>query len=112
VLNIVTGNMDAVGGALFTKPAVDIVGMSQMTGKTGSFNKRQSRVRKLPEFTGEYPVATLADEILTPGDNQIKAMVTIAGNPVLTTPNGRHLEKAFGSLEFMVAIDIYLNETT
>jgi len=112
VLNCITGNLDAEGGALFTLPAIDIVGMSKMTGKTGSFNKRQSNVHKLPEFTGEFPVATLADEILTPSDNQIKAMVTIAGNPVLSTPNGKQLEKAFESLEFMVAIDIYLNETT
>ena len=112
VLNCITGNLDSIGGALFTLPAIDIVGMSKMTGKTGSFNKRQSNVHKLPEFTGEFPVATLADEILTPGDNQIKAMVTVAGNPVLSTPNGKRLEEAFESLEFMVAIDIYLNETT
>ena len=112
VLNCITGNLDAVGGVLFTLPAIDVVGMSRVKGKTGSFNKRQSNVHGLPEFSGEFPVATLADEILTPGDNQIKAMVTIAGNPVLSTPNGKHLEKAFASLEFMVAIDIYLNETT
>ena len=112
VLNCITGNLDTVGGALFTKPIIDIVGMSKMTGKTGSFNTRQSRVHKLPEFTGEFPVSTLADEILTPGEDQIKAMITIAGNPVLSTPNGKQLEKAFESLEFMVAIDIYLNETT
>ena len=112
VLNCVTGNLDAIGGALFTKPAIDIVGMSKMTGRTGSFNKRQSRVHNLPEFTGEFPVATLADEILTPGKDQIKMMVTIAGNPVLSTPNGKHLEEALESLDYMVAIDIYLNETT
>ncbi len=112
VLNCVTGNLDTEGGALFTKPIIDIVGMSKMTGKTGSFNKRQSRVHKLPEFTGEFPVATLSDEILTPGEGQIKAMITIAGNPVLSTPNGKHLEEAFASLEYMVSIDIYLNETT
>lgn len=112
VLNCVTGNLDTEGGALFTKPIIDIVGMSKMTGKTGSFNKRQSRVHKLPEFTGEFPVSTLADEILTLGEDQIKAMITIAGNPVLSTPNGKRLEEAFASLEFMVAIDIYLNETT
>ena len=112
VLNCITGNLDAVGGALFTKPVIDVVGMSKMTGKTGSYNKRKSRVHGLPEFTGEFPVATLADEILIPGDDQIKAMITIAGNPVLSTPNGKHLEEAFASLEFMVAIDIYLNETT
>ncbi|NOR28390.1 MAG: molybdopterin-dependent oxidoreductase [Lutibacter sp.] len=112
ILNCITGNLDVEGGALFTKPIIDIVGMSKITGKTGSFNKYQSRVHKLPEFTGEFPVSTLADEILTPGKDQIKAMITIAGNPVLSTPNGKKLEKAFESLEFMVAIDIYLNETT
>lgn len=112
VLNIVTGNLDTVGGALFTKPAIDVVEMSRRTSKNGSFNKRQSRVKNLPEFNGEFPVATLADEILTPGENQIKAMITIAGNPVLSTPNGKHLEEALDSLEFMVAIDIYRNETT
>ncbi|MCK5400132.1 MAG: molybdopterin-dependent oxidoreductase [Flavobacteriaceae bacterium] len=112
VLNCITGNLDTEGGALFTKPAIDIVGMSKMTRKTGSFNKRQSRVHNLPEFTGEFPVATLADEILTPGEDQIKMMITIAGNPVISTPNGKHLESALESLEYMVAIDIYLNETT
>ena len=112
VLNCITGNLDTEGGALFTKPIIDIVEMSKLTGKTGSFNKLQSRVHKLPEFTGEFPVSTLADEILTPGEDQIKAMLTIAGNPVLSTPNGKQLEKAFESLEYMVAIDIYLNETT
>jgi anaerobic selenocysteine-containing dehydrogenase len=112
VLNCITGNLDAFGGALFTKPTIDIVGMSKATGKTGSFNKRQSRVHKLPEFTGEFPVSTLADEILTPGKDQIKMMVIIAGNPALSTPNGKRLEEAFESLEYMVAIDIYLNETT
>ncbi len=112
VLNCITGNLDIEGGALFTKPAIDIVGMSKMTGKTGSFNTQKTRVHQLPEFTGEFPVSTLADEILTPGNDQIKAMITIAGNPVLSTPNGKQLEKAFESLDFMVAIDIYLNETT
>ena len=112
VLNTVTGNLDSEGGAMFTKPAIDVVGLSRVKGKKGSFNKYQSRVHKYPEFSGEFPVATLADEILTEGEGQIKAMVMIAGNPVLSTPNGKQLEKAFESLEYMVAIDIYLNETT
>ena len=112
VLNIITDNFDKEGGAMFTLPAVDLVGMSVKTGKTGSFDRRRSRVRNLPEYSGEYPVATLADEILTEGEGQIKAMVTIAGNPVLSTPNGKQLAKAFEKLEFMVAIDIYINETT
>ncbi|HWD77739.1 MAG TPA: molybdopterin dinucleotide binding domain-containing protein, partial [Kribbella sp.] len=68
--------------------------------------------RGLPEFGGELPVSTMAEEILTPGDGQIRAMVTIAGNPVLSTPDGRRLDEALGSLDFMVAIDPYINETT
>ena len=112
ILNIITDNFDKKGGAMFTLPAVDLVGMSKMTGKTGSFDRRRSRVNNLPEYSGEYPVATLADEILTDGEGQIKAMVTIAGNPVLSTPNGKQLAKAFEQLEFMVAFDIYINETT
>ena len=112
VLNCITGNMDSIGGALFTKPIIDIVSTSRIKGKKGSFNAYQTRVNNLPEFSGEFPVSALADEILTPGENQLKAMVTIAGNPVLSTPNGQRLGKAFESLEYMVAIDIYLNETT
>jgi len=112
VLNILTGNFDREGGAMFTLPAFDHVGMTTMQGKGGSFGRRRSRVRNLPEFSGEFPVATMAEEILTEGEGQIKAMVTIAGNPLLSVPNGQQLEKAFSGLEYMVAIDIYLNETT
>ena len=112
VLNTITGNLDKKGGAMFTLPAVDLVGMAKQNGKTGTFNRRQSRVHNLPEFTGEFPVATLADEILTEGDGQIKAMITIAGNPVLSTPNGKRLEKAFEQLDYMVSLDIYLNESS
>ncbi|MCO4764467.1 MAG: molybdopterin-dependent oxidoreductase, partial [Myxococcales bacterium] len=72
----------------------------------------RSRVRDLPEFGGEFPVATLADEILTPGDGQVQALVTSCGNPVLSTPDGKRLGEALAGLEFMVSIDIYLNETT
>ncbi len=112
LLNIVTGNLDREGGAMFTLPAADLIAMSRMTGSKGGFARRHSRVRKLPEFAGEFPVATLADEILTPGEGQIKGLITIAGNPVLSAPNGKKLEKALESLEFMLAIDIYINETT
>jgi len=112
VLNTITGNLDKKGGAMFTLPAIDLVGMAKQNGKTGTFNRRQSRVHNLPEFTGEFPVATLADEILTEGDGQIKAMITIAGNPVLSTPNGKRLEKAFEQLDYMVSLDIYLNESS
>lgn len=112
VLNIVTGNLDRPGGAMFPLPAFDPVTAPQSLAPRGSFARRRSRVRKLPEFTGEFPAATLAEEILTEGAGQIKALVTIAGNPVLSTPNGRELDRALGSLEFMASIDCYINETT
>jgi len=110
VLNLITDNTDKIGGAMFTLPAIDLVGMSAMQGKTGSFNRYRSKVNNLPEYSGEFPVTTLADEILA--KDGIKAFVSIAGNPVLSTPNGTKLEKALEQLEFMVSIDIYLNETS
>ncbi|MCB8949315.1 MAG: molybdopterin-dependent oxidoreductase [Ardenticatenaceae bacterium] len=112
LLNFVTGNLDTPGGAMFTTPAIDVVGITTMTGQTGRYGRWHSRVRGLPEFGGELPTSVLAEEMLTPGDGQIKGMITIAGNPVLSTPNGRQLDKALAGLDFMVAIDIYINETT
>ena len=112
-INIVTGNADVEGGAMFTHPAVDLVALTSASpALRGSFNRYQSRVRGLPEFNGELPVAVMAEEILTPGKNQIRALITHAGNPVLSTPNGRQLDEALGSLDFMLSIDFYLNETT
>jgi anaerobic selenocysteine-containing dehydrogenase len=108
VLNIVTGNLDRQGGSMFPKPAFDVL---RFLGR-GHLGRWHSRVRGLPEFGGELPVATMAEEILTPGEGQIRAMVTIAGNPVLSTPGGDRLDDALGSLDFMVAIDPYVNETT
>jgi anaerobic selenocysteine-containing dehydrogenase len=112
VLNIVTGNLDRSGGAMFTRPAFDVVGITTQWGATGRYGRWQSRVRGRPEFGGELPVAVMAEEILTPGPGQIKAMITAAGNPVLSTPNGTQLDKALAGLEFMASIDIYVNETT
>lgn len=108
LINILTGHLDTEGGLMFPKPAADIISKSG----PGYVAKRFSRVRNLPDFNGEFPAATLAEEILEPGDGQIKAMLTVAGNPVLSTPNGKQLDKAFESLDFMVCIDYYLNETT
>ena len=110
VFNIVTGNLDTPGGTMFNQPALEVL-TAPRPGKKG-FADRLSRVRKLPDFNGEFPVATLAEEMATPGDGQVRALVTYAGNPVLSTPNGRQLESALSGLDFMVSIDIYLNETT
>lgn len=108
-INILTGNFDRPGGAMFTAPAFDIVAASK--GKN-IYNRWQSRVRKLPEFMSELPVAALSEEIEMEGVGQIKALFTSCGNPVLSTPNSAKLDKALEKLEFMVAIDIYINETT
>jgi anaerobic selenocysteine-containing dehydrogenase len=109
-LNVVTGNTDKAGGAMFTQPALDILATAKVP--YDKYNRYQSRVRGLPEFMGELPVAVLAEEILTEGPGQIRALITSCGNPILSTPNGRQLDTAFENLEFMVSIDIYLNETT
>jgi anaerobic selenocysteine-containing dehydrogenase len=112
VLNIVTGNLDRPGGAMFTLPAFDPLSAPESLAPRGSFARWHSRVRKLPEFSGELPVVTLAEEILTEGPGQIRGLVTSAGNPVLSTPNGRELDRALAGLEFMASIDPYINETT
>jgi anaerobic selenocysteine-containing dehydrogenase len=114
VLNVVTGNLDRPGGAMFTKAAVGAANTrgTPGRGKGLQVGRRKSRVGGLPEVLGEFPVGALADEIETPGEGQIRAMITIAGNPVLSNPNGARLDRAFASLDFMLSLDIYLNETT
>lgn len=109
LLNLVTGNLDREGGALPTQPIFPMTGPGT---KPGHFGVNRSRVSDRAGFAGELPCAVMAEEILTPGQGQIRAMVTVAGNPVLSTPDGRTLDRAFESLEFMVAVDIFLNETT
>ena len=108
VLNVLTGNLDRPGGAMFPLPAAG-GGRRSRPYTTGRWH---SRVRLLPEANGELPVATLADEVETPGEGQIRLLVTVAGNPVLSAPNGGRLDRAFGDLDFMVSLDPYLNETT
>ncbi|MBY6367287.1 molybdopterin-dependent oxidoreductase [Rhodococcoides corynebacterioides] len=110
VLDILTGNLDRVGGKLFTEPAVDLI-RQKITGR-GHFGLWRSRVRDLPEFSGELPTSTLVDEMTTPGEDRIRAMVVASGNPVLSAPGGRRLDDAFADLDFMVSFDIYVNETS
>jgi anaerobic selenocysteine-containing dehydrogenase len=114
VCNVLTGNLDHIGGAMFPKAAAfqgnahgaPGIGRGVRTGR------RRSRVRGAPEVMGELPVACLAEEIETPGEGQVRALVTIAGNPVLSTPNAGRLDAALATLEFVVSLDIYVNETT
>ena len=109
LLNLVTGNLDRVGGVLPTTPLLPITGAGT---RAGGHARWCSRVRGLPETNGELPVAAMAEEMLTPGDGQVRALFTTAGNPVLSTPNGRQLDAALTQLSFMVSVDIYINETT
>jgi anaerobic selenocysteine-containing dehydrogenase len=111
VLNIITGNFDRAGGAMFPQPAFDLL-RNYKKGFKSSFGQYHSRVRKLPFFNGEFPVAALAEEIQTAGEGQIKSLITVAGNPVLSSPSGHKLAEAFQELDYMVCVDIYLNETT
>jgi len=110
LLNIAAGRLGRAGGAMFTTPAFDLVPMLRYLGD--GYARWRSRVRGLPETTGDIPASTLAEEIETPGPGQVRALVTFAGNPVLSTPNGGRLDAACAGLEFMVSIDLYINETT
>ena len=114
VLNICTGNLDRPGGAMFTTPAVagSNTHGAPRVGRGVRPNHPRSRVRDLPGTFGELPAVCLAEEIETPGPGQIKALVCIAGNPVLSLPNGGRLDAALGSLDLIVSVDIYRNETS
>jgi anaerobic selenocysteine-containing dehydrogenase len=111
LLNVAAGRLGAVGGALFATPAFDVAGFTHLAGIDGH-DRWRSRVRGLPETLGDLPAAVLAEEMETPGPGQVRALVTFAGNPVLSTPNGRRLTAALERLEFIVSIDLYINETT
>ncbi len=108
-VNVLTGNLDRPGGVMFTRPATMEVPWGPRPFTSGRW---RSRVRGLPEALGELPVATLVDEIETPGEGQVRALVSVAGNLVLSAPNGPRLGRALSGLDFMVCVDPYLNETT
>jgi anaerobic selenocysteine-containing dehydrogenase len=114
VLNVLTGNLDRPGGAMFTKAAAGAANTrgTPRYGRGVRLHRRRSRVRGLPESLGELPVACLAEEIDTPGEGQIRALVTVAGNPVLSTPNAGRLDAALDQLDAYIAVDPYVNETT
>jgi anaerobic selenocysteine-containing dehydrogenase len=114
VIHVLTGNFDKPGGAMFPLAAHGGANSKGAPGKGKGLRMGRtfSRVRKRPEIFGEFPVAGLAEEIETPGEGQIRALFTIAGNPILSTPNSDRLNEAFESLDFMVSLDIYLNETS
>jgi anaerobic selenocysteine-containing dehydrogenase len=110
VINVITGNVDEPGGMTFPLPAIDA--LDTVDGARGSFDRYRSRVSGRPEFAGEFPVSVLAEEIMTPGDGQIRGLISVAGNGALSLPNGKLFEEALDQLEFMVSVDLYINETT
>ncbi|MEU4498423.1 molybdopterin oxidoreductase family protein [Streptomyces sp. NPDC023998] len=112
VLNVLTGNLDRPGGALFPLSATDRAPRPAAPGKGFALGRWASRVSGHPEAKSELPMAALAEEIDTPGDGQIRAVISIAANPVLSAPDGDRLDQALAGLDFMVSIDPYLNETS
>jgi anaerobic selenocysteine-containing dehydrogenase len=107
VVNIISGNMDERGGLMFPRPALDSLDLTN-----SSWGTYHSRVSGRPEFSGEFPLAILAEEILTPGEGQLRGLLGMAGNMVLSMADGHNSEKALQALQFYVAVDPYLNETT
>jgi anaerobic selenocysteine-containing dehydrogenase len=114
VLNALTGNLDREGGAMFARAAAGASNTMGPGGRGRGFasGRWHSRVRGAAEVFGELPVACLAEEIETPGEGQVRALITVAGNPVLSTPDGARLDRALEGLDFMLSLDIYVNETT
>ncbi|GHB07196.1 MULTISPECIES: molybdopterin oxidoreductase family protein [Streptomyces] len=111
VLNILTGNLDRPGGALFPLSATARAPRAAAPGKGFALGRWSSRVSGHPEAKGELPTAALAEEIETPGEGRIRALIVVAGNPVLSSPDGDRLDRALAGLDFMVSVDPYLNET-
>jgi anaerobic selenocysteine-containing dehydrogenase len=114
VINAITGNLDREGGAMFPLAAAAQTNSSGEPGRGREFKlgRWRSRVRELPEAFGELPVSCLAEEIETEGEGRIRAVFTVAGNPLVSTPNAGRLRRAFESLDLLVSVDAYVNETT
>ncbi len=108
-INIATGNFDTPGGMMFPSPAIELVRNKKQRDIFGRWSGRASGLK---EFAGELPVSGMTDELLANGEGQVKAFVSICGNPVLSSPNGKRLDQALQKVEFMVSIDNYINETT
>jgi anaerobic selenocysteine-containing dehydrogenase len=109
-LNVVTGNLDRDGGAMFGNPPIAYDDLADRIG-AGTYGKVRSRIGGFPEVLGALPAALMAKEMLTPGPGQIKALFVSAGNPVLSVPNGDELEAAMRDLDLFVSIDLYVTET-
>ena len=110
MINILTHSLDVRGGMMASSPAFGFVKPGE--SGAGHFAAFHSRVSGLPEFAGELPSTVMAEEMLTEGEGQIRGLISIAGNPVLSAPNGQQIDQALAGLDFMVSLDFYINETT
>ncbi|MBM7808068.1 anaerobic selenocysteine-containing dehydrogenase [Geodermatophilus bullaregiensis] len=111
VLNTLTGNLDSIGGAMFTRPAVDLIAISRLTRDQGDFGVR-SRIHSFPSFGGERPMSTLADEILAEGHGAIRALITVGANLVECVPDSARIRQALPQLQLLACVDPFINETT
>ncbi|TQR83928.1 molybdopterin-dependent oxidoreductase [Mycobacterium hodleri] len=112
VLNVLTGNLDRPGGVMFPQSPVGPAPRPPRPGRGFLVGRWHSRVSGFPEVLSELPVTALSEELETPGDGQVKAVITVAGNPVLSAPDGARLSRALAGVDFMLSVDPYLNETT
>ena len=112
VINVLTGNLDRAGGAMFPQSPVGAAPRPPRPGRGFATGRWHSRVSGHPEVLSEMPAAALAEELETPGPGQVKAVISIAGNPVLSAPDGNRLSRALDGVDFMLSVDPYLNETT
>ncbi len=114
LLNILTGHLDAPGGLMFPKAAAFAANTQGRSGqgKGVAIGRRHSRVSRAPEVMGELPISCLTEEIDTPGEGQVRALITVACNPVLSAPNGARLAQALDGLDLMISLDPYINETS
>jgi len=111
VVNVLTGNLDRPGGAMFPSPA-HLPRRNRAGGKGWTLGRWKSRVKGLHEVMGEFPVCTLCDEMETPGEGQVRGLITVASNPVIALPNSGRVDRALAGLEFMVSVDFYVNAST
>jgi anaerobic selenocysteine-containing dehydrogenase len=112
LVNILTGSLDREGGVMFARPATGVPALRTPRGRPPALGRWCSRVSGHPEVFGELPAVALSEEILTAGPGQVRALVTHSGNPVLSSPEGDKLGRALNDLDFMVSVDVYVNETT
>lgn len=111
VLNLFTGNLDREGGSMFPQPAFDLGALGRKVAGS-DYARWRSRIRGLPEVGGNLPASVMAEEMETAGPGQIRALVCVLGNPVMSVPNSARLDRALAGLEFMVSLDYYINETS